>query len=150
MALPAIIGGAAATSKIEPPALILFIIIFFWRGIDSRLTNLRERFDAHEGDLLLGTAEYDTTRGMLFQALQLVIVSMLPVLLLPLIHVDGRVGVAYPIAAMAMGMMITLFASRVARDLDDANLRRLGDILTLYPFLLVLALVIDRILQQGS
>lgn len=147
IAWPAIVAGVAATSSIEPSAILLFAIIFYWSGIDLRLTILCDRFEAFAGDPSHRTADQVMANRIRLLALQLVIISMLPVAVLPLISVDGGLGLAYPVVAVVTGMMVIYFSSGVARQMDDVNLRRTGDVLTLYPFLFVLALIVDRMLQ---
>ena len=147
MALPAIVGGLAAASRIEASALVLFAIVFFWFGIDARLGILRDSFETFAGSQAQRPSDQAIAHRIRFLALQLVIISMLPVVLLPLISVDGGFGVAYPVVAIVTGMMVIYYSSRLAREMDGVNPRRLSDVLTLYPFLLILALIVDRMLQ---
>lgn len=146
MAWPAFVGGAAATSSIDAPALFLFAIMFFWFGIDARLRLLRDELEGSNGAASLWTAERALANRIRFLALQLVIISMLP-LLSPRISVAGSFGFAYPVVAIVMGIMVIYHSSKVARDMDDVHLRRTGEVLTIYPFLLILALIVDHMLQ---
>ena len=146
-ALPAIVGGAVATATVGLPALMLFAIIFFWSLTYSRVTHWRDRIDKVADEFRLSSADEALPNRFLLYALQLVIISMLPALLLPLTKVDNAFGVVYPIVAIGMGVVVVAYSSRLARVADRVRLRQLGDIMSLYPFLLVMALIADRILQ---
>lgn len=147
VALPAIVGGAAAAATVEMPGLILFAILFFWSLTYSRVSHLRDRHTDNTGGLPATAADAAAPRRLLFYSLQLVIISMLPTLLLPLTRGGSAAGVVYPVVAICLGIMVVSSASRLARAADQAHLRRMSDILSIYPFLLVLALIADRMLQ---
>ena len=140
-ALPPVIGWAAATGRVEFPAIVLFGIVFFWQMPHFLAIAWMYRDDyAAAGIPLLPVLEPDGRRtGIqeLVYAATLWPVSLLPILV-------GLAGTAYAAIATLLGFGFITLAARFAHDCSAVTARALFLGSILYLPLLWGALVVDR------
>jgi protoheme IX farnesyltransferase len=111
-AVPALVGWAAVTGRVELPAVVLFAIVFFWTPPHFWALALRHTSEyARAGVPMLPVVRgrEDTARHILYYSLQLLAVSLL---LLP----AARMGPVYLTAALLLGGVLVAHAVRVLRD----------------------------------
>jgi protoheme IX farnesyltransferase len=141
-ALPPVIGWAAATGTISPPAFVLFGIVFLWQMPHFLAIAWLYREDyARAGIPLLPVLEPDgrrTGQQALLYAAALWPVSLLPALV-------GIAGVSYSIVATVLGFGLIALSAMFARDRTTITARRLFLYSITYLPLLWGALVIDRL-----
>lgn len=99
-ALPPVMGWAAARGTLEPGALGIFLILFFWQLPHFLALAWLYREDyARAGQPMLPVAEPDgasTGRQVVLQTLALIVASVAPVWM-------GIAGAGYLVAALALG-----------------------------------------------
>jgi protoheme IX farnesyltransferase len=111
-AMPGVLGWAAARGRLEWGALVMFAIVFFWQfpHFFSIAWLYREDYEAG-GIRMLPVVESDgrsTARQILFYAVGLIPISLLPTLL-------GMSGWIYFAGALLMGLALLWVAVRLAR-----------------------------------
>ena len=141
-ALPPVIGWAAATGTISPPALVLFGIVFLWQMPHFLAIAWLYREDyARAGIPLLPVLEPDgrrTGQQALLYAAALWPVSLLPALV-------GIAGAPYSIVATVLGFGLIALSALFARDRTTKTARHLFLYSITYLPLLWAALLIDRL-----
>ena len=141
-ALPPVIGWAAASGTISPPAFVLFGIVFLWQMPHFLAIAWLYREDyTRAGIPLLPVLEPDgrrTGQQALVYAAALWPVSLLPALV-------GIAGVPYSIVATVLGFGLIALSWMFARDRTTTTARRLFLYSITYLPLLWAALVIDRV-----
>ena len=140
-AMPPLVGWAAATGRVELPALILFLIIFLWTPPHFWALALYRRDDyarAHVPMLPVVAGEDETRR-------QIVIYSVLLVASSLLLLVFGRMGWVYGATAAAIGAVFIVLAVRVRRERTPRSAVRLFGYSMVYLALLFAAMVADRL-----
>ena len=140
-AMPPLVGWAAATGRVELPALILFLIIFLWTPPHFWALALYRRDDyarAHVPMLPVVAGEDETRR-------QIVIYSVLLVASSFLLLVFGRMGWVYGATAAAIGAVFIVLAVRVRRERTPRSAVRLFGYSMVYLALLFAAMVADRL-----
>jgi len=141
-AMPPLVGWAAATGRVELPALILFLIVFLWTPPHFWALALyrREEYAQAGVPMLPVVAGEEETRR------QIVIYSLLlmasTVALFPL----GRMGWVYGGSALALGAVFVLLALQVRRERTRKAALRLFAYSSVYLALLFAAMVADRLL----
>jgi protoheme IX farnesyltransferase len=146
-ALPPVIGWAAVTGDIGPPALILFALVFYWTPPHFWALSLRIRKDyAAAGVPMLpvvrGVAE--TTRQIGLYTILLVAISLV-------LWSVARMGVIYLTAALVLGAIFLWQAYRLWRVGTSPEASTVGAI-ALYKYsisylsLLFLAIAIDALI----
>ncbi|MGH2348601.1 MAG: heme o synthase, partial [bacterium] len=141
-AVPPLVGWAAATGRIELPAVVLFLIIFLWTPPHFWALALYRREDyARAGVPMLPVVagEEATRRQIVMYSAVLVLVSLL-------LSPAAGFGVVYAAAAVASGAMFMLLAVRVWRDKTAKSAVRLFGYSILYLGILFGAMVLDRLL----
>jgi heme o synthase len=111
-AVPALVGWAAVTGRVELPAVVLFAIVFFWTPPHFWALALRHASEyARAGVPMLPVVRgrEETARHILYYSLQLFAVTLL---LLP----AARMGPVYLAAALVLGGVLVGHAVRVLRD----------------------------------
>jgi len=139
-AMPPLVGWAAATGRVELPALILFLIIFLWTPPHFWALALYRRDDyarAHVPMLPVVAGEDETRR-------QIVIYSVLLVASSLLLLWFGQMGWVYGGTAAAMGAVFIALALRVRRERTPKAAVRLFGYSMIYLALLFAAMVADR------
>jgi protoheme IX farnesyltransferase len=141
-ALPPVIGWAAATGDITPPALVLFGIVFFWQMPHFLAIAWMYRDEyANAGIPLLPVVEPDgrrTGQQALLYAAALWPVSLLPALV-------GLADGTYLVVATVLGVVFITLAALFARERSIGSARRLFLFSITYLPLLWGALVADRL-----
>jgi protoheme IX farnesyltransferase len=141
-ALPPVIGWAAATGTISPPAFVLFGIVFLWQMPHFLAIAWLYREDySRAGIPLLPVLEPDgrrTGQQALLYAAALWPVSLLPALV-------GIAGAPYSIVATVLGFGLVALSALFARDRTMRTARHLFMYSITYLPLLWGALVIDRL-----
>ncbi|HEY6061603.1 MAG TPA: heme o synthase [Gemmatimonadales bacterium] len=140
-AMPPLVGWAAATGRVEWPALILFLIIFLWTPPHFWALALYRREDyarAHLPMLPVVAGEDETRR-------QIVIYSVLLVAASLLLLWFGRMGWVYGVTAAAVGAVFITLAVHVRRARTPKAAVRLFGYSMIYLALLFAAMVADRL-----
>ena len=140
-AVPPVVGWAAATGNLTVPALLLFLIVFFWTPPHFwALALLIRREYAAAGVPMLPVVrgERETTRAIVRYTLVMVAVTVLPFLL----HAAGWL---YLGVALALGASFVALALVLARRTTPAHARRLFSFSLAYLALLFVALAIDPV-----
>ena len=139
-AFPALVGGAAATGRLELTAFYLFAIIFFWTPPHFwALALIKRREYAKVGVPMLPVVrgEERTRLEMLIYALVLVPLTLMPVAL-------GAFGWFYAASAGALDLLLLWYCLRLWRPGGIPAAWKLYRYSLLYLFLLFLAMPIDR------
>jgi protoheme IX farnesyltransferase len=141
-AMPPLVGWAAATGRVELPALILFLIVFLWTPPHFWALALyrREEYAKAGVPMLPVVAGEEKTRQQIVIYAVLLVASTL--LLFPL----GGMGWMYTGSALALGGLFILLALRVRRERTAKAAMRLFAYSSLYLALLFAAMVADRLL----
>jgi protoheme IX farnesyltransferase len=140
-AMPPLVGWAAATGRVEWPALILFLIIFLWTPPHFWALALYRRDDyarAHLPMLPVVAGEDETRR-------QIVIYSVLLVASSLLLLWFGRMGWVYGVTAASIGAVFITLAVHVRRRRTPNAAVRLFGYSMIYLALLFAAMVVDRL-----
>jgi protoheme IX farnesyltransferase len=111
-AMPPLLGWTAIRGKIEPEAMFLFLIVFFWQfpHFQAIAWMYRDDYEAAGVKMLpvVDKAGYSVTRQMLVYASTLIPVSLMPALL-------GTAGRIYLSSALLLGLGFFWFVFRLAR-----------------------------------
>ena len=140
-ALPPVIGWAAARGAIEPPAFVLFAILFLWQIPHFLAIAWIYREDYARGGLpmlpVVDPAGMVTGRQAVANSLALTVVSVVPAL-------AGMAGALYLAGAIVLGAVLTAAAVRAAVLRTMAAARWLFLASLLYLSLLCTLLIADR------
>jgi protoheme IX farnesyltransferase len=121
-AIPPMIGFAAADGTLEPGAWALFSILFFWQLPHFLAIAILYRDDYAAGGMkmlpVLDRHGAFTGRQIVLWSLALIPVSLFP-------SVVGLTGVAYFVAAAALGVAFLAFAVKCALTGERSDARRL-------------------------
>ncbi len=141
-AVPPVVGWAAATGDLTLPALLLFLIVFFWTPPHfwALALLIRRNYEAAGVPMLpVVRGEADTVRAIVRYSLVLVAVTLLPV-------AAHSVGTAYLVAALVLGGGFLALALALRRGVTPARARRLFSYSLAYLALLFVALAVDPLL----
>ncbi|HYM63694.1 MAG TPA: heme o synthase [Gaiellaceae bacterium] len=141
-AVPPVVGWAAATGNLALPALLLFLIVFFWTPPHFWALALlirREYAAARVPMLPVVKGESETARSIVRYTLLLIGVTLLPFL-------AHTVGWLYLASALILGGLFLLLAVELLRETTPARARRLFTYSLAYLALLFVALAVDPIL----
>lgn len=148
-AMPVLVGWAAASGALEPQAFILFAIVFFWTPPHSWALAILVNKDYAAADIPMmpvARGESVTRYQILFYAIQLVIISLAPALLLLLPGAPPMLGSIYLASATFLGLLLIWLAAKLIRRADKATARVLYKYSSLYLALLFLAMMLDRLI----
>ena len=140
-AVPPVVGFAAATGNLTLPALLLFLIVFFWTPPHFWALALlirREYAAARVPMLPVVKGEPETARSIVRYTLLLVGVTLLPFL-------AHTVGWLYLASALVLGGLFLLLALALQRETTPDRARRLFTYSLAYLALLFVALAVDPI-----
>ncbi len=143
-AMPPLVGWAAATGRVELPAILLFLIVFLWTPPHFWALALYRREDYTRAGipmLPVVAGEEETRRQILLYSLVLVAVTLL---LYPL----GAMGLLYAVSAVVLGACFLALALQVRRTRTVAAAVRLFAYSLLYLALLFAAMAADRMLRS--
>jgi protoheme IX farnesyltransferase len=138
-AFPPMIGWAAATGHVGLPALVLFLIIFFWTPPHFWALSLyRSEEYARAGVPMMPVAAgaRSTKWQMLAYTLLLLPLGLAPYFL-------GIAGAVYLGGSALLGLAFVGFAVAVLRDRTDRSAKRMFGFSILYLFLLFALLMVD-------
>jgi heme o synthase len=111
-AMPPLLGWTAIRGKLEPEAIILFLIVFFWQfpHFQAIAWMYRDDYEAAGVKMLpvVDKAGHSVIRQMLVYASTLIPVSLMPAVL----RMSGRI---YLGGALALGLAFLWFVLRLAR-----------------------------------
>lgn len=139
-AFPPLIGWTAVTGRIEPAALFLFLIVFFWTPPHfwPLAIMAKEDYRAAQVPMLPVVAgEKGAALQILLYTLLLLGVSLLPVAV-------RLFGPVYLVGALILGVFFVVMAFSLYRSPSPEHAARLYRYSSLYLALLFLLLVIDR------
>jgi protoheme IX farnesyltransferase len=141
-AIPVMMGCTAATSRVTPIAIVLFMILFIWQIPHFLSIAILYGDDYGSGGFrMLPSADRQlqmTGRQIVLYCLALVPVTVCPVVL-------GIAGWGYLAAALALNVMFTWFGIRVARSQRRQDARRLFLGSLGYIICLLLSMTIDHV-----
>ncbi len=142
-AVPPLVGWAAATGRVELPALVLFLIIFLWTPPHFWALALyrHEDYATARIPMLPVVAGEEATRR------QILIYSFLLVAATLLLYPLGAMGPVYGVSALALGGVFVTLALQVKRQRTPRAAVRLFGYSVLYLALLFGAMVADRMLR---
>ena len=141
-AVPPVVGWAAATGNLTLPALLLFLIVFFWTPPHfwALALLIRRDYEAARVPMLpVVRGERETARSIVRYTVALVAITLLPV-------AARTVGAVYLVSALALGAVFLALALALARATTPARARRLFSFSLAYLALLFVALALDPIL----
>jgi heme o synthase len=144
-AVPTLVGWAAVTGRLEPPAAVLFAVVFLWTPPHFWALALRYQRDyAAAGVPMLPVVSgiEATLRQMLVYCVILVAAS------LALVPVAGM-GPVYAVTAAVLGATFVAEAVRLARGVTGTAAMRLFRYSIWYLALLFLAVAVDTIVRFG-
>jgi protoheme IX farnesyltransferase len=97
---PALVGWAAVRGRLDPPALVIFLLVFYWTPPHFWALAIRYRSDYAAA----GVPMLPVTKGVRYTAKQIVYYAWLTVATSLLLFVVGRLGVLYAVAAIGLGI----------------------------------------------
>ena len=138
-AVPPLVGWAAVTGSLDPAALYLFAIVFYWTPPHFWALSLlmKDEYAAVGVPMMpVVRGEAETRRQVLLYAALLVVLTLLPVAF-------GFFGLVYAVAAAALGGAFLVRAYDLYRQADRAAALRAYLFSLLYLALLFGAMVLD-------
>jgi len=141
-AMPPLVGWAAATGRVDLPALLLFLIVFLWTPPHFWALALYRREDyAQAGVPMLPVVagEEATRRGIVVYTVLLVGASLL-------LHPFGAMGWLYGVSALVLGAVFVGLAVQLWRERTHRSAVRLFGYSVAYLAFLFAAMVADRLI----
>ncbi len=138
-AVPPVVGWAAATGNLALPALLLFLIVFFWTPPHfwALALLIRRDYEAARIPMLpVVRGERETARAIVRYTAVLVAITLVPV-------AARTVGLAYLAAALVLGGVFLALAISLERRTTPERARRLFSYSLAYLALLFAALAVD-------
>jgi protoheme IX farnesyltransferase len=138
-AVPPLVGWAAATGNLTLPAIFLFLIVFFWTPPHfwALALLIRDNYAAAKVPMLpVVRGERETLRQIVGYTLVLIAVTLLP-------FAWGTLGVAYAVAALALGATFLVLALRLRGAPTRPRASLLFHYSLLYLALLFVAMAVD-------
>jgi len=141
-AMPPVLGWAAVTGEVPIEAMLLFLIIFAWTPPHFWALALYRTEDYARA----GVPMLPVTHGRKYTQLQVLLYTLIlfAVSLLP--YVAGMSGLAYLIAAAALGAVFLAYALRIYFAYSDALARKTFRYSIVYLAFLFAALLVDHYL----
>jgi protoheme IX farnesyltransferase len=115
-AVPALVGWAAVTGDVGPPALVLFAIVFMWTPPHFWALALRHADDYREA----GVPMLPSVRGRRATTIHILVYSVALVATSLLLWPAAGLGLLYVLSACALGAALVWYAVRVLRDARHA------------------------------
>ena len=143
-AMPPVLGWAAVTGDVPPEALLLFLIIFIWTPPHFWSLALFRRDEYANARLPMLPVTHGvryTQRMIVLYTVALVAVTLMPYAL-------GMSGIAYLVAAIALGAMFAGYAVRLYVDYSDRLARAMFRFSIVYLAALFSALLLDHYLLR--
>ena len=145
-AVPALVGWAAVTGSVAPPAWVLFAIVFVWTPPHFWALAMRYAGDYREAGvpmLPVVRGPEETRRQIVRYALVLFATSLV---LVPVAHM----GAIYAASAVALGGWFVYRALRLWRRPEPAESMRLFKVSIVYLALLFAAVAVDALVPFGA
>ncbi len=143
-AVPVLVGWAAVTGGLAPPAWVLFAIVFLWTPPHFWALSLKY-FDDYKA---AGIPMLPVAKGIPAAVRQIVVYSFVVVavtFVLP--FTTDNVGAVYIVTAAVLGALFIGQAIRLARDTTPAQAIRLFTYSNTYLALLFAAVAVDTLLR---
>lgn len=141
-AMPVLVGWAAVTGGLGIEPLILFAIVFYWTPPHSWALALLVNADytrANVPMMPVARGEDVTRQQILYYAVQLLIISLLPTLF-------GTLNWVYALAALALGLGLIRMSLVLIKRKDGATARSTYKFSTAYLAFLFMAMILDTLL----
>ena len=141
-AMPPVLGWAAVTGEVTTEAMLLFLIIFAWTPPHFWSLALYRTADYARA----GVPMLPVTHGEAYTRLQVLLYTLIlfAVSLLP--YVVRMSGLAYLLAAVALGCLFVFYALQIYRAYSDALAQKTFRYSIVYLALLFAALLVDHYL----
>jgi protoheme IX farnesyltransferase len=138
-AVPPLVGWAAVTGRVDPAALYLFAIVFYWTPPHFWALSLLMKDEYAK----VGVPMMPVVRGERETRKQILLYSILLYAITQLPFCAGEFGIAYLIGSVALGGMFIFGAIRLYRRADRRSALQLYLFSLLYLALLFGAMVVD-------
>jgi protoheme IX farnesyltransferase len=140
--IPPLVGWAAATGSLTLPALLLFVIIFFWTPPHFwALALVRAKDYARGGIPMLPVVrgEAETRKQILIYTFVLVGITLLA----PLVDLAGTI---YFVGAIILGGLLILYAWRLYREFSTKLAWRMYRWSSMYLLFLFVLMMVDALI----
>jgi heme o synthase len=139
--MPVLVGWAAVTGRVELPAIVLFLIVFYWTpphfwALAIRYAEDYERAGVPMLPVVRGTEE--TARQILLYTIMMVAVSLV-------FGMVGAMGPIYLISAVLLGGIFLAYAVRLLRTSSEKVAMQLFRYSISYLGLLFAAMAVDAV-----
>jgi len=141
-AMPPVLGWTAVTGTLDPPALLLFLIIFAWTPPHFWALAIHRCSDYARADVPM----LPVTHGIEYTRLQILFYTVLLVLVSLLPYVTHMSGVLYLLSAIILGGVFLYYAINLFRGRDDGLPLRTFIFSIYYLMALFTALLLDHYL----
>jgi len=141
-AIPVLVGWSAVTGALNFEPFILFAIVFYWTPPHSWALALLVNTDyarAKVPMMPVARGEAVTRQQILFYTIQLVLISILPV-------VFGTLGAIYLVAAIVLGIGMLQKCIQLLKKKDGAAARNAYKFSTAYLAFLFMAMLLDALI----
>jgi heme o synthase len=141
-AIPPLVGWAAATGNLTLPALALFAIVFFWTPPHfwALALLIKRDYEAAQVPMLpVVRGDAETARQIVRYTIVLIAVTVVP-------FAVGTLGVAYLVAALALGAVFLALAWRLRAELVPRRAALLFHYSLAYLALLFAAMAVDPLI----
>ncbi|MCS7251479.1 MAG: heme o synthase [Thermoflexus sp.] len=136
-----VVGWAAVTGQVDPMALFLFALIFFWTPPHTWSFAILTERDYREA----GVPMLPVVTGARTAAFQAFLYTVILVLLTLAPFVAGAMSGIYLVGALALDAWLLLLAFRLWRAPEKAIARQMYHASNTYLFLLFVVMVLDRV-----
>lgn len=141
-AIPAVVGWSAATGNLGLPALLLFLIVFYWTPPHfwALALLIRRDYEAANVPMLpVVRGERETARSIVRYTVLMIAITLLPFAL-------GELSYLYLAAAVALGAAFLWLALALRRETTAARAKSLFSFSLSYLALLFVAMAVDPII----
>ena len=144
-AVPALVGWAAVTGRVGLPAIVLFLIVFYWTPPHFWALSMRYEADYRAA----GVPMLPVVRGIPETTRQIVLYSFVLFAITLLLFPVARMGAFYLVTALGLGGWFLVEALRLRRDPTVARAMHLFHYSNTYLALLFAAVAIDPLLRAA-
>jgi protoheme IX farnesyltransferase len=144
-AVPCLVGWAAVTGTVGLPAVVLFLIVFYWTPPHFWALSMRYESEYRAA----GVPMLPVVRGIPETTRQIVLYTLILLALTLLLYPVGGMGPVYLVAALGLGGVFLLEAVRLRRDPSVARAMHLFHYSNTYLALLFAAVAIDPLLRAA-
>ncbi len=140
-AIPPLVGWAAATGRLDVPAMVLFLIVFMWTPPHFWALAIVRRKDYERAGvpmLPVIRGEHETRKQVLIYTVELIAVTFL----LPILRYTG---IVYLVSAVVLGAIFLFLAWRVYKIEGNKVAWTLYRYSSMYLMFLFLALMVDAL-----